>query len=155
MWKTIRNFVLFFIINFGALGLGSFLMGSSPIENSWYQSLNLAPWTPPGWVFGAAWTTIMLLFSVYMTVVFKENPTRSNKIIYAIHLLLNIGWNPVFFQMHLIFPGLIVLAALFLVLLVTHNKNFGWYNWKTLLITPYLVWLCIAFSLNLYTLIYN
>ena len=155
MWKNTRNFLLFFVINFGALGLGSFLMGSSPIENSWYQSLNLAPWTPPGWVFGAAWTTIMLLFSVYMTVVFKENPTRSNKSIYAIHLLLNIGWNPVFFQLHLILPGLIVLAALFLVLLVTHNKNFGWYNWKTLLITPYLVWLCIAFSLNLYTLIYN
>ena len=155
MGKNTRNLILFLILNFGALGIGSFLMGSSPVENSWYQSLNLAPWTPPGWVFGAAWTTIMTLFSIYMMLVFREYPSKQNRIIYAIHLLLNIGWNPLFFQYHLVFPGLMVLTALFSVLLMTHHKNFKWRNWNILIISPYLIWLCIAFSLNLYTLLYN
>lgn len=52
--QKILVFGLFFIINFGALGLGALLMDSSPIENEWYVQLNKAPWTPPGWVFGAA-----------------------------------------------------------------------------------------------------
>jgi tryptophan-rich sensory protein len=82
MGKNTKNLILFLVLNFAALGIGSFLMGSSPVENSWYQSLNLAPWTPPGWVFGAAWTTIMTLFSIYMMLVFREYPTKQNRIIY-------------------------------------------------------------------------
>ena len=76
MVKFLMSFFLFLVLNFGALGVGGFLMGSSPAQNTWYFSQNLAPWTPPGWVFGAAWTLIMLLFSVYMTLVWKKNPGK-------------------------------------------------------------------------------
>ena len=60
-----KNIIIFLIINFAALGIGSFLMGEGP-SGEYYQSTNKAPWTPPGWVFGAAWTLIMVCFSVYM-----------------------------------------------------------------------------------------
>jgi tryptophan-rich sensory protein len=155
MLKNIRIFLTFLVFNFGALGIGSVLMGSSPLENTWYQELNLAPWTPPGWVFGAAWTTIMILFALYMTVIFRKNPTKQNGLIYAIHLVLNIGWNPVFFQFHQLFSGLVILIALFVVILLTHHKNFKWSDKSILLITPYLIWLCIAFSLNFYAFLFN
>ena len=59
-------FVLFLVLNFGALAIGGILMGASPIENNWYQGLNQAPWTPPGFVFGIAWTIIMFCFSIYL-----------------------------------------------------------------------------------------
>ena len=155
MVKFLMSFFLFLVLNFGALGLGGFLMGSSPAQNTWYFSQNLAPWTPPGWVFGAAWTLIMLLFSVYMTLVWKKNPGKQNALIYGVHLILNIGWNPVFFQLHLVSAGLVILLALFGVILLTQQKNFGWKNWNFVLILPYCIWLCIATSLNLYVLLYN
>ena len=155
MIKHFATFFLFLILNFGALGLGGFLMGQNPGQNEWYLTQNLAPWTPPGWVFGAAWTIIMLLFSIYMSLVWKKNPGKQNALIYGIHLLLNIGWNPVFFQFHFVTAGLAILIALLSVILINHQKNFGWKNWSIILILPYCIWLCIATSLNLYVLLYN
>ena len=63
--KFYQLVVLFLIINFGGLYIGNLLMNNGP-TSSWYMGLKLAPWTPPGWVFGFAWTTIMICFSVYM-----------------------------------------------------------------------------------------
>ena len=59
--KFLKPFLIFLIINFAALGLGSWIMGAGA-QSEWYSSLNQAPWTPPGWVFGAAWTIIMICF---------------------------------------------------------------------------------------------
>ncbi|MBM3452250.1 MAG: tryptophan-rich sensory protein [Bacteroidetes bacterium] len=155
MKQFVKSLFLFLLLNFGALSLGGFLMGSSPAENTWYLSQNKAPWTPPGWVFGFAWTLIMLLFSVYMSLIWRKNPGKQNALIYGIHLLLNISWNGVFFQFHLVSAGFVILLALLIVLLLTQKKNFGWLNWSLLLILPYCVWLCIASSLNLFVLLYN
>ncbi|NDH69532.1 MAG: tryptophan-rich sensory protein, partial [Gammaproteobacteria bacterium] len=44
--------LLFFVLNFGALYVGALLMNGSPATNEWYQQLDKAPWTPPGWFFG-------------------------------------------------------------------------------------------------------
>lgn len=57
--------ILFLILNFGALALGG-LFTNNGVNSEWYTNLNKAPWTPPGWVFGFAWTTIMICFSIYM-----------------------------------------------------------------------------------------
>ena len=59
--KSLKLILFFLILNFGALGIGSFLMNNGP-TSTWYLTLNKAPWTPPGWVFGFAWFTIMILF---------------------------------------------------------------------------------------------
>ena len=66
---------IFLIINFGALGIGSILMDNGP-QSSWYTNLNQAPWTPPGWVFGFAWTTIMFCFSIYMAKLLEVGARR-------------------------------------------------------------------------------
>ena len=44
-------------------------MANGP-QTEWYLNLNKAHWTPPGWVFGAAWTTIMICFSIYLSYLF-------------------------------------------------------------------------------------
>lgn len=143
-------FGLFFIINFGALALGSLLMGSSPIENDWYVQLNKAPWTPSGWVFGAAWTSIMLLFTIYLTGQDKEKLLNKKFIVlFSVQFLFNVLWNPIFFYFHWTFLGMFVILSLFvsLILLLYHYKSS---KWKSLLLLPYLAWLTIAFSLNAY-----
>lgn len=144
-------FSFFLILNFGALALGSLLMGSSPIENDWYIQLNKAPWTPPGWVFGTAWTTIMLLFTIYLTIQEKEKLTNRWFItLFTLQFLTNVLWNPIFFYFHWTFIGMIVIFLLFISLLLI-LYYFKSNNWKSILLLPYLIWLTIAFSLNAFS----
>jgi len=70
--KLAKPIIFFLIINFGGLVFGSWLMNNGP-QTEWYQALNKAPWTPPGWVFGAAWTTIMICFSIYLGYLFLKS----------------------------------------------------------------------------------
>ena len=65
MSKKFQYILLFILINFGALAIGTYLMDNGP-TSIWYLTLNKAPWTPPGWVFGAAWFSIMVCFSIYI-----------------------------------------------------------------------------------------
>lgn len=150
--------ILFLLINFGALALGSWLMGSSPLENQWYQNLNKAPWTPPGWVFGAAWTFIMICFSVFLWK-FSGKEFRSDAItvyaIFIVQLLLNIGWNPVFFAWHHTTLALIIIIALTLLIFFWMMYGFQKVRWSGLLLLPYFLWLLIATSLNAYAVFNN
>lgn len=155
--KKLAVFVLFLAINFGALAVGGVLMGSSPMDNTWYNELNQAPWTPPGFVFGIAWTSIMLCFSIYLAkspIFFLSERKRRNT--YIIHLVLNIAWNPVFFFFHLTWLAFPILIGLILTL-IQLNRQMG-YTFRTAkswLIFPYFVWLAIAASLNAYIAIMN
>lgn len=150
--------LLFLVLNFSALALGSALMGGVPVNNVWYQSLNKAPWTPPGWVFGAAWFTIMLCFSFFMFYKTKDFSYTTHKqllLLFAIQWLLNVFWNPVFFHYHLMGAGLLII-----VLLTVLVAYFTWQGFKQelylgWLMLPYLIWLMIATSLNAYALLMN
>ena len=149
--SKILIFGLFLILNFGVLALGSLLMGSSPIENEWYVHLNKAPWTPPGWVFGAAWTTIMLLFTIYLTLQQKEKLTNKRFIfLFTLQFLTNVLWNPIFFYFHWMFLGMVVIFLLF-VSLVLMLYYFNLRSWKSILLLSYLLWLSVAFTLNAYS----
>jgi benzodiazapine receptor len=146
--------VIFLIINFGALALGSWLMDGGS-TSTWYMELNKAPWTPPGWLFGVAWSFIMLCFSFYMAYLYKALPTITVKILFAVQFVLNVSWNYIFFNQHLVGLGLLVivlLTILIAVFLFSYNKQ---QRLKSLFILPYLIWLCIATSLNAYILFNN
>jgi len=150
--KYYQYLIVFLIINLGSLALGTILMNNGP-QTSWYLELNKAPWTPPGWVFGVAWTFIMVCFSFYLADLFSKFKTTSVKIAFVIQVILNINWNYLFFNQHLVLLGFINLLFLNIVLcyfFFSLSKN----NTKYLLI-PYMTWMCIATSLNLYVLIHN
>ena len=143
--------LVFFVLNFGALYVGALLMNGSPATNEWYQQLDKAPWTPPGWFFGLAWTTIMICYSIYMSLTWKSADNKKQLLfLYGIQWLLNVGWNPVFFAWHQKLIGCFVIFSLIIILLYKH-KIFSSKSWiTTLLILPYVLWLCVALSLNVY-----
>jgi tryptophan-rich sensory protein len=146
--------ILFLIINFGGLAIGSWLMDNGPLTD-WYTNLNQAPWTPPGIVFGIAWTLIMFCFSIYLGKLFLEDSSKKIKIIFLVQFILNVSWNFIFFNQHLVLFGLItitLLTALLFNYFFKLSSKVG--NYKYLLL-PYMIWLCIATSLNLYILVYN
>ncbi|WP_296317676.1 TspO/MBR family protein [Winogradskyella sp. UBA3174] len=153
--KKVYLFVLFLIINFGGLAIGNMFMGDA-ISESWYTDLNKAPWTPLGWVFGAAWTLIMLCFSWYLAELFAVREKTKLWILYAFQVLLNVSWNWVFFNQKMVTVGLVVLVLLTLIIVyffITF-RNDRLRNAKYLLI-PYITWLLIATSLNAYILTNN
>lgn len=154
--KLAKYITLFLILNFSALALGVLLMDNGA-QSNWYLQLNKAPWTPPGWVFGAAWTFIMICFAAYLGFLAKQSKNFKFILLFAIQWFLNVGWNFAFFNQHYISIGLVLITALTLLVI------YMFYKYKSIvknisisiLILPYIIWLCIATSLNAYILIYN
>ena len=152
--KQLKLTLLFLMINFGGLAIGSWLMNNGPMTD-WYTNLNQAPWSPPGWVFGVAWTLIMICFSIYLGHLFIRSYSLKLTFIFFIQFILNVSWNYFFFNQHLILFGFIVIALLTSLLFYYFFKlSKKTSNYKYLLL-PYMIWLCIATSLNLYILIHN
>ena len=131
-------------------------MNNGP-QTDWYISLNKAPWTPAGWVFGAAWSTIMLCFSFYMTKLSFEYKYLDKKLLslFVVQWILNVSWNYIFFNQHLVTLGLVSITLLWLMVGYFTFEHIKKLKWHTLLILPYLIWMTIATSLNAYIVFYN
>jgi len=147
--------IVFLLINFTALAIGGIFTGKG-VPSDWYANLIKAPWTPPGWVFGFAWTTIMICFSIYLAYLW---PSAENKnlliFLLVIKWLLNIGWNPTFFYFHNARVGLLLITALTILIGFIMIRYFPDLKSKSILILPYFIWLIIATSLNGYILLKN
>ena len=153
--KKIYYFILFLAINFGGLALGNWFMGDA-VTGDWYTNLDKAPWTPPGLVFGVAWTTIMLCFSWYLAELFDNRVSKFLWLLYGFQVLLNVSWNWVFFNQQLVSYGFVVITLLTLVILyyfITFRNDR--LKYAKYLLLPYLIWLCIATSLNGYIIFNN
>lgn len=147
--------IIFGLVNFAALGIGGLATGKG-VPSEWYQTLVKAPWTPPGWVFGFAWTTIMICFSFYVADIWSKIENKNIfLLLFGIQWILNVMWNPVFFHYHAVGWGLFIIIALSLCVLAIGLYYFKTTGIKTLLISPYFVWLLIATSLNAYIWIKN
>ena len=151
-----RNTIIFLALNFLALAIGGQFTGSG-VSSDWYQTINKAPWTPPGWVFGAAWTTIMICYAFYLKSLIENVKSQSKTIyiLYGIQWVLNIIWNPIFFYFQYDVLALLVISALQVVLIITFLRYFRVQHYYNLLLLPYLIWLFTAISLNAYIVIYN
>jgi len=152
--KKVILFFLLLLINFSALGIGIWLMKDGP-RTEWYLELNKAPWTPPGWVFGAAWTTIMICFSFYMLLLLSVKNDLRVKILFALQVILNINWNYLFFNQHQVSLALLNISLLTILIcyfLISFRSEL---KIKSILILPYTIWLCIATSLNYYVFAFN
>ncbi|MEZ5012833.1 MAG: TspO/MBR family protein [Chitinophagales bacterium] len=148
---------LFLFLNFGALAIGS-MWTQHGVTGDWYLSLDKAPWTPPGWVFGAAWTLIMICLSVFMASLVSGPIGNTSRflLLFAVQWITNVLWNYLFFHNHQ--PGWalldILLVFLFVGMLAIRNLR-NTTGVSTLWLLPYLLWLCIAISLNVYIVIKN
>ena len=151
----IVRLTLFLILNFGAIAIGGFFTGKG-VPSTWYAELAKAPWTPPGWVFGFAWTAIMICLSIYLAYLWPLVKNKNPLIfLFVLQWILNVAWNPAFFYYHNIIAGMIIISALtlligYFVLLYGPEMKI-----KSVLLLPYFIWLIIATSLNGYILLKN
>lgn len=153
--KRVYLIILFLAVNFGGLALGNLFMGDA-VNEAWYTNLNKAPWTPPGWVFGAAWTLIMICFSVYLGYLFSIRNSKIVITLYVIALVLNVSWNYLFFNQQLTtlsFVNIFSLTLLIIYFFITFGDDK--LSQMKYLLLPYILWLCIATSLNGYIIFNN
>jgi tryptophan-rich sensory protein len=155
--KKLLLFLAILAVNFGGLAIGGWFTGPG-VQSDWYANLPQAPWTPPGWVFGAAWTVVMLGFSWFCFDVLRQTEGQStlrNRWIKRLTVawILNVGWNPLFFTLHWVGVALleIILLCGTIVWLGIESKRQTGGNRSLWGLPPYLIWLCIAISLNAYS----
>lgn len=151
----LAKITLFLVLNFLALALGGLFTGKG-VPSDWYQELNKAPWTPPGWVFGAAWTLIMVCFSFFMAYALEGTANKKQLwFLFGLQWILNVAWNPSFFYLQQVFMALVLISLLTLLIAYLLFNYYPILKVKTLFIVPYLLWLLIATSLNAYIYLKN
>ena len=155
MTQKVKTALVFGLLNFSGLYLGA-LSTTPGVSSDWYINLNQAPWTPPGFVFGLAWTSIMICFTAYMMLLWQEVSMRGQvKKLFLLSWVLNVLWNPVFFAMHQTSLALFIITGLLILLMIMAVRYLKLLGLKTLLIAPYILWLVIATSLNAYIILQN
>jgi translocator protein len=80
-----------------------------------YQRLALPSWAPPSQVFGPVWISLYVLTGTATWLVWRTRPDRDRAEAmswFAIQLLLNAAWTPVFFGLQRIGAALALIIAL-------------------------------------------
>ena len=147
--------IVFLLLNFGALAIGGLFTGNG-VSSDWYYNLKKAPWTPPGWVFGFSWTTIMICFSFYMAQAWTKTDNKKKLFgLFTAQWLLNTSWNPVFFYFHQVLWALILITSLTALIGLFLFMFWKKLKYSSVLIFPYFIWLLIATSLNTFIVFMN
>jgi translocator protein len=114
----------------------------------WYLALSKPRWTPPGWVFPVAWTLLYLCMSASAARVALLPGTGLALALWSVQIAFNTLWTPVFFGLHRIRAGMVIMVFLWLSVAAT-LLAFAMHDFTaTLLFFPYLVWVSIAAALN-------
>src|SRR5689334_8699280 len=69
-------------------------------SSSWYEALDRPSWQPPGAVFGPVWTVLYVMIAISATLAWRDTRSRLVLGLFAVNLVLNVGWTWIFFQGH-------------------------------------------------------
>ncbi len=125
---------------------------TSPNIPTWYATLKLPVFTPPGWFIGTVWTVLYFLMGISAYLIWEKglgnNAVKFALMIFLVQLVLNGLWSYLFFGQHLISIGLFEIFVLWFFVLWTTVLFFplsaaaGW------LLIPYLLWAGFASVIN-------
>jgi tryptophan-rich sensory protein len=160
--KTIKKedlpkLILSIFVCQGAGVLGSIFTRSS--VSTWYPTL-AKPWfAPPGWFIAAVWLLLFTLMGLSLFLVWREGLGRTAVkdaiYVFAAQLGVNILWSAAFFGLQSPLAGLIVIALLWLLILLTIIKFRSISRDASYLLVPYIIWVSVAAYLNYSILVLN
>jgi len=145
------RYALFTVPGVLLLGTLSGRLSGSGYGNPWFDALDKPAIMPPGWVFGAAWTLLYILLGLSLAMVLHARGARDRPralVLFALQLVLNFAWSPVFFAYHQVGIALSMIAAMivtaiFMVFLIWRIRIVA-----ALLLYPYVGWLMFASALT-------
>jgi len=147
--KSALVLVALLAISFGVAALGSIATAGN--VDGWYASAEKAPWNPPNWLFGPAWTLLYTLMSVAAWLVWRRGGSLKP---YVIQLVLNAIWTPVFFGLYpvigapALWIALVIIVALDVAVLLTMLSFWRTSKLAAWLLVPYWAWVLFATTLN-------
>lgn len=149
--KSFFQFIFAIIVSF-IPGLIGFMFTPSGASDAWYNALNKSVLTPDGWVFGVAWTILYALLGISLYLVMRSSRTRNSKssayLLFVTQMALNALWTYMFFGLHMIFGGVIVLVLLIAVSIWMARVFYQFSRGASWLVWPYILWMLFALYLN-------
>lgn len=116
--------------------------------DGWYRTIAKPRWTPPDWVFPVVWTTLYIFMAIAVTRVAGREDSAHAVALWSLQMVLNALWSPVFFGLHRIRDGLIVVCCVWLAVCATMIAFFQVDTLAGALFVPYLIWMTTAAALN-------
>lgn len=133
------------------LGFISSSLAQGGPENPWFAALTKPAAYPPPATFGLVWAALYVLMGLALAMIVAARGARGRGtaiIAFAVQFLLNLAWSPVFFGAHQLTGGLILIALLDIVAIVTAALFYRVRPVAAALLVPYIVWLLFATWLN-------
>jgi len=144
-------------------------LASAPNTDGWYEDAVKVPWSPPNWLFGPAWTVLYVVIAIVGFLVWRagyaggEAPNRAQRAltIFAVQLVLNLAWTPVFFAGYPLFgasawwAGMVVIVLLMAAVVALIIATARWSRAAAWMLVPYLGWLLFASTLNAGIIVLN
>ena len=134
----------------GALG-ALFSPRASAAAGQWYAMLAKPAWTPSERWFVPVWLVLYVLMGTSAWLIWRERYHRRRNTAlaaYAVQLLLNAAWAPLFFGAKNIGAGLFVIVALWLAVTWTLREFAAVRGTAAWLLVPYWIWVSVASALN-------
>lgn len=138
------------ILSFSAAAIGS--LATIPNITTWYAYLEKPFFNPPNWLFGPVWTILYALIgaSLYLLWVHTAKASKHRAyVFFGIQLALNAAWSIVFFGLHQLWLGVVVIVALVFAVILTIEQCWKISRPAAYLLGPYLAWISFATCLNI------
>ncbi|RXK89143.1 tryptophan-rich sensory protein [Chlorobaculum sp. 24CR] len=125
----------------------------TPEPGSWYYTtLNKPEWNPPDQLFAPVWTVLFIMMGTALAKVlgagWQKNEVKAGVALFAVQLMLNLGWSASFFGMQSPMQALVVIALLWIFIVLTMLAFAKVSKPASLLLAPYLAWVSFASFLN-------
>ena len=92
--RTWLTLVPFLVAVAAVAGLGGLAAAGS---QSTYRALELPPYAPPSWLFGPVWSVLYLMIGVAGWLLWRHGGWDRVMWLWAVQLVLNLAWTPLFF----------------------------------------------------------
>ena len=144
---------LFVLLALGVGALGAvFSPGVSAAATRWYAMLAKPAWLPPQNWFALVWTVLYVLMGIAAWLIWRERYHRGRSVAlaaYAVQLVLNALWPPLFFGLKNIDAGLFDIVALWLAIGWTLREFARVRIAAAVTLVPYFLWVSFATAINL------
>jgi tryptophan-rich sensory protein len=141
------------------LGLAGFIVacflaamtGAFFRPGEWYERLKKPSWRPPNRLFAPVWTVLYVMIAVSGWLVWREFGFAGAVLplaVYALQLVLNAAWTPLFFGLHRPDLAFVDIVLVWLSIVATIALFLPLHVGAALLLVPYLAWVTFATALN-------
>ena len=119
---------------------------------NWYSKLKKPSWAPPSWVFGPVWTFLYILiiisFGKVFLAAFQNEIPFMIALPFILNLIFNLAFSPIQFGLKNNILASVDVVIILGTLIWATVAIYPQISWVAYMQIPYLVWVCIATTLQ-------